>query len=337
MSVDGAGIRVSSCVADLLADATHGVAVKNADSKSGCRMERVLVGHRPHIVKYLCVDDDWLMRASGDLGCRQRRLWRAPLVDRLPPSIDHTVVGIADYTSTTGRAGLALLMRDVGGRFVPEGDWPLCDEEHLRFLDHMAELHATFWGWHDDLDLFPFGSAYTVLTPVMATLEAERGVLAEVPAAVAAGWDRFRAAAPRAAGLVLSLLADPAPLVDGLGGTPWTLVHGDFKLGNLGANPDGRSILVDWDRAGEGRACSDLAWYLAVNCDRMALSKEAAIAGYRRSLEANGVRTESWWDAQLARALLGGLLMLGWAKVGGDPAEIGWWEERALDAARYLP
>jgi thiamine kinase-like enzyme len=136
---------------------------------------------------------------------------------------------------------------------------------------------------------------------------------------------------------VLSLLAEPWPLIDGLARTPWTFIHGDWKLGNLGSYPDGRTILVDWDRSCAGPPCFELAWYLAVNCDRMTLSKSAAIDAYRGSLERRGIDTGSWWQAQLALALLGGLLMLGWAKTEGNADEIGWWEERALDAVRYLP
>ena len=28
-------------------------------------------------------------------------------------------------------------------------------DQHLRFLEHMATLHATFWGWNDTVGLTP--------------------------------------------------------------------------------------------------------------------------------------------------------------------------------------
>lgn len=330
-------IRVASSVEDLLAGATDVRPMKTGDSLSGCRFEHLYLDGEPHVVKYLCVDDDWIMRASGDIHCRQGLLWRSELPSRLPSVIDHTVVGLAGYRTPTGRDGVALLMRDVGGYFVAEGSSSLPDEQHLHFIDHMAELHASLWGWHDDIELMSFGLMYTMLTPVTSAVEAGLAGTASVPPALAPGWARLRTAAPRAADIIMPLLADPGPLIEGLMQTPSSFLHGDWKLGNLGSHPDGRTILVDWDRSCEGPPCFELAWYLAVNCDRMAMSKEAAIDAYRASLERRGIDTGSWWQTQLALSLLGGLLMLGWSKTGGDPQEIGWWEDRTLEAARYLP
>jgi thiamine kinase-like enzyme len=132
------------------------------------------------------------------------------------------------------------------------------------------------------------------------------------------------------------LLVDPMPLVVALEATPQTLVHGDWKLGNLGSHPDGRTILLDWDRVSRGPATLDLAWYIAVNCDRLARSKDAVIELYRGRLEAHGIDTEGWFQPQLDLALVGAFLQLGWSKVGGDPQELGWWEERLLAAAPLL-
>jgi hypothetical protein len=329
-------VRLAASLEDLLVGAVQREPYKTADSRSGCRFERVLIDGERYLVKYMSVDDDWIMRATGDVGLRERQLWSSYIVSRLPAVIDHTVVGMAPYRAVNGRAGLALLMRDVAPWFVSEGSSILPDETHLRFLDHMAELHATFWGWRDDIGLFPFTSTYCLLTPVMSAIEEERGGDAPVPPAVAAGWARFRSAAPRAADLVLGLLTEPGPLLEALLATPQTFIQGDWKLGNLGSHPDGRTILVDWDRAGEGPPCTELAWYLAVNCDRLEIAKESAIESYRRSLESRGVSTQAWWEEQLGLALLGALVFLGWSKTNGNPPEIGWWEERALDAIRYL-
>lgn len=95
-------------------------------------------------------------------------------------------------------------------------------------------------------------------------------------------------------------------------------------------------MLLHWDRCGRGPHALDLAWYLAVNCDRLPESKEASAAFYRSALEDAGVDTTDWWERQLRLALLGGMLQLGWAKAGGPPEEIGCWEDRALQAAPLL-
>ena len=121
-----------------------------------------------------------------------------------------------------------------------------------------------------------------------------------------------------------------------LAATPQTFVHGDWKLGNLGSRAGGTTVLLDWDRCGQAAGGVDLAWYLAVNCDRMPQSKEAAIAEYRRRLEAHGVDTSGWWDAQLALALLGGLVQLGWAKTaaGAKRSRIASSERLAIVSSR---
>lgn len=327
-----AGI-VARSVEELVGGQATRTPVKAADSLSGSTFEWVVVEGRRCLLKYLCVDDDWIMRATGDLDVRQVDLWRRGLFERLPGCLDHATLGMAAWHREDGRACAALLMRDVGASLVPAGSEVIAQATNHQFLDHMAWMHAALSG-EDLADVFPLVNHYLFLGPKMAELEVARGTDG-VPAAVRTGWSRFGTAAPRVDGLVKALLEDPSPLVSALARTPQTTVHGDWKLGNLGA-ADGRTLLLDWDRCGRGPATLDLAWYLAVNCDRMPESKERAIDFYRSRLEAHGVDTAGWFERQLGLALIGGLLQLGWAKAGGAAAEIAWWEERALDAAPLL-
>ena len=158
-----------------------------------------------------------------------------------------------------------------------------------------------------------------------------------VPQLVAKGWPLLAEVAPAAAAVVTPLAYDPGPLVDALAGTPQTFVHSNWKLDNLGTDDQGRTVLLDWEQPGRGAALSDLAWYLAINCRRLPQAKEAAIAVYREALEAAGVRTEPWWDQQLALCLLGALVQFGWEKaLGGYDEELAWWADRALAAAPLL-
>jgi aminoglycoside phosphotransferase (APT) family kinase protein len=130
---------------------------------------------------------------------------------------------------------------------------------------------------------------------------------------------------------------DPGPLVEALADTPQVFMHGNWKLDNLGIDPDGRTILFDWELPGLGAPLSDLAWYLAINCRRLPQSKEATIAGYRSALEGAGISTEPWWDRQLALSLLGALVQFGWEKaLGGYDDELAWWEERAVAGAALI-
>jgi thiamine kinase-like enzyme len=150
------------------------------------------------------------------------------------------------------------------------------------------------------------------------------------------GWRRLPDVAPELARLVRPLHEDPGPLVDALATTPRTFLHGDWKMGNLGWHPDGRTILLDWAYPGAGPACWDLMWYLALNRARLPRSKEQSIERYRAALEAHGVDTTAWWDRQLGLAFLAIMVVFGWEKAVGDADEMSWWQDRAVDGARWL-
>ena len=330
-----AGVRVAGSLAELLGDLDDRRPFKTSDSLSGSRFESVRYRGEPMILKYVSVDDDWIMRATGDIDCRVLRLFASDVLARLPASIDHATVAVAPLPSRQGHTGAALLLRDVASLLVPPGSDAIPLDTHRRFIEHMAGLHAAYWGFDDDVGLNPLAHHYVFLTPAMAALEAMHGGADPVPKAVAEGWAALSRMDPRLATRLTMLAADPSPLVRGLDATPRTFVHGDWKFGNLGEHPDGRTVLLDWDRTGAAPATFDLAWYLAVNCDRMPESKEATIVLYRQILEQHGIATSEWWDRQLALTLLGAGLQLLWSKVG-DRAEFGWWRDRVTEGERFL-
>jgi hypothetical protein len=53
-------------VADLIAGATERTVLTGA-GKSGARLERVVIGGQPFVLKHLDLAEDWTMRASGCL------------------------------------------------------------------------------------------------------------------------------------------------------------------------------------------------------------------------------------------------------------------------------
>lgn len=325
---------ITSSADDLVAGATLREPLLHGDSKSGAVFERVVMDGQALVLKHLRLADDWIMRVTGDVVCRPVQLVRAGLLDRLPASIETGIVGAA--WDARRREG-AVLMRDLGPWIVPEGEDPLPLEMHLRFIEHMAELHATFWGWTDTIGLTPLASRYLEFTPHVEEVERALGSAHPVPPLIGEGWRRFPERSPAAAAVVLPLLDDPGPLLDALETTPQTLLHGDWKAGNLGAMPDGRTILLDWALPGAGPACSDLAWYVALNRQRLPQPKEAVIAAYRTALERHGIELRGWWDRQLSLALLAAVVQLGWEKALGDDDELRWWEQRVLEGARWLP
>ncbi len=275
---------VAASVDELVAGATDRRAFRNADGKSGSAFERVVIDGEPHVLKVMHVDDDWIARSLGDLGCHQVTMWASGLYDAFPDAIDHAVVGAARGFGRNGW-GAALLMRDVGPHLVPEGDGQVSGQQHAAFVDHLAELSARLWGWTDPVGLLDPTMRWTFFGPGMLACEAERGWPDEVPAIAERGWHAFADRVPSDVRAVVDALrAEPAVLVDALADTPWTFLHGDWKMGNLGSHPDGRTILLDCAYPGAGPACHDLGWYLAMNRARIPESKEATIERFRAAL-----------------------------------------------------
>jgi aminoglycoside phosphotransferase (APT) family kinase protein len=275
------------------------------------------------------------MRVLGDGGPGRPPwalvLWRDGLLHRLPAQLDHAIVGMS-FDPDTGRT--SQVMRDVSSTLIPTGACPVPLAQHRRLLEHLATLHATFWDFPEAPELMPMASRYTFADPGHAG-RANAGYDDVIPSLFGPGWAAVAELEPAAAQVAAALTADPGPLVEALAGTPATLVHGDWKFGNLGSHPDGRTVLLDWGWPGRAGPLVDLAWYLAVNCDRLPESKESTIAAYRRALADRGAATDGWWERQLELALLGGYLQLGWSKAG-DPAELAWWARRAVRTAERL-
>ena len=320
-------------VDDLLARASSRTEVRPGDGKAGARYERVLVDGEPFFVKRLSPASDWIMRTTGDHVHRPYLVWQSGIMARAPGCIDHTVVAM-QVTGAGDDAVLTMVMRDVGPFLVPEGDTVVPASRHGDFVAHMADLSCAFWGWDDDdIGLTTMEQRIRFFAPdnIAAELRA-----AEVPppiAAAQAGWRSLPGRSPVLSGLA-GLIHDKPGLITGpLAATPRTFLHGDWKMGNLGTHPDGRTILLDWALPGSGPACWDLCWYLALNRARLPESKEAAIGRFRAALEARGIATSSWWDSQLDLCLIGIMAAFGWEKALGDAAELSWWEARVADAA----
>jgi hypothetical protein len=334
-SIPDTAPRVAGSVAELLAGVTSREPLVADDGKSGNPLERVVIDGRPFVVKHQSIAGDWIMRVSGDADYWPFVLWRNGILDRVPPCIDHAVVAMA----LDGRgpdAHLAILMHDVGASLIPEGDSPVSTEDHDGLLTDMATMHAAFWGWRDDLGLQTLEQRVSMFAP--ATIAPELQVDdVPVPIAVAdQGWRALPDVAPDLAALVLPFHDDPTPLTAALRATPATFLHGDWKMGNLGRHADGRTVLLDWAYPGEGPACWDLMWYLALNRSRLPRSKEASIDHFRAALESCGIQTDGWWDRQLGLCFVAIMVLFGWEKAVGDAGELAWWQDRAVDGARWL-
>ena len=310
--------------------------MRTADAQVG-RDVRTAADRRaaPYFLKVLSADADWIMRVTGNTTHWEWQVWRAGLYDAVPAEIDHAMVAMAlDRTGPAPR--LAMLMTDCADDLVPAGRRCSCRRTSTpAFIEHLAAMHAAKLGWTDTIGL----------------QQLERRFLFFAPAIIAAELDvdgraRARSGSPTRAGRLLPRRS-PRPRRRRPGGarrprrarrcaprqTPQTFVAGDWKLGNLGSRPDGRTIVLDWAYPGEAPPCWELAWYLALNRSRLPETKEATIERYRRALEARGVETGDWWDRQLGLCLLGMMATIAWEKAVGDEDELAWWTAAAVAGA----
>jgi hypothetical protein len=322
---------IAESLDELVAGATDRVEVRTSDAKSGARFERLVIDGERHFLKSLSAADDWIMRVTGNTSNWEFKVWRAGIYGETPSVIDHAIRGMALEGDR-----LSILMTDCGDDLVPPGDDPVPGEHHADFIDAMAAMHAHFLGWRDDLGLQDLSRRLLFFAPdtIAPELEAE-----DVPGPIAVahqGWGLLPERAPRLHDLATAVQRDPDALSQALRETPLTFVAGDWKLGNVGHRPEGRTILLDWAYPGEAPPCWDLTWYLALNRARLPESKAATIDRYRERLEHHGVDTAAWWDRQLGLSLLGMAALFAWEKAVGDQAELAWWEQAAVDGARWL-
>lgn len=335
------GVRaLAPSVKDLLAGAERREPFVNPDGRSSALFERVWIDGAPHVVKYLHPDHDFTLRVSGDVGSRTVRAWTAGLLDSAPDFVDHAVVGAALGHGRNGW-GAALLMRDVSAELLPGGDGPIPADRHAIFIDHVAGFCAATWGWRDDPasgpGLLPYAARWAWFGHAAVDAERDLGWPERVPQLAAEGWCRFGERAPAdLARLVDGLRRDPTPLAAALRRSPSCFLHGDVKASNTGTAADGRTVLIDWAYVGEGPACHELAWHLALDRNRLPVSKAATVEAFRAALEQHGVDTGEWWDRQLGLCLLGAVVQFGWEKALGDDDELAWWCDAAGAGAIWL-
>jgi hypothetical protein len=319
-------------VTEMLARASERETVRPDDGKSTSIFEKVSIDGQRYFLKQLSPATDWIMRVTGDRVHRPYRIWQAGIMDRVPPCIDHAVVAM-EIVGAGDDAMLSILMRDVGSHLVPEGDGAVTFEQHAGFISHLAELSAKFWGFEDTVgDLATMEERLRFFD---ATNVSRELAVMDPPGVIVAADDGWRRLSQRSAFMseVAELVwRDPGTLTEPLSGTPYTFLHGDWKMGNLGSHPDGRTILLDWAYPGSGPACWDLCWYVALNRARLPESKEATIERFRADLERHGVGTADWFERQMDLSTIAIMVTFGWEKALGDESELRWWELRVARA-----
>ncbi len=328
--------------------------LSHVDGLSGSKLEQIITdqGAGPALVlKRVAYEWDWVMRITGDRRCRAIVSWQTGLLDDTPPEISDEVLACAKDGD-----GWALLMCDVGAHLIPPGDSKLTKAQNQRFIEAMATLNAAFWERPEAADpglgFLDLRERYGVFSPSVLKREAADAT-DETPRMALQGWRLLESCVDaEVASVVRSVHADPAVIGRALMAYPQTVVHGDWKLGNLGLYPEpsGPAIVLDWAAVGPAPPAAELAWYLAVNSARLPVSKEQTIEHYRSALARRlGPRfAEAWWQPQLELALLGAFAQLAWPKLLGaaegqpeevrqrEQAELRWWSEQARRGGQRL-
>ncbi len=130
---------------------------------------------------------------------------------------------------------------------------------------------------------------------------------------------------------------------------PPTMLHGDLKLSNVASLVDGIA-LIDWQMASLAPVAVELGWFLVSNVAQLPEGPETVLDRYRASVDAVAADVGldagiGDWEAQVDLAFVIGLLLRGWRKgldaeaglvlpTGVTAADdLGWWCDRALEAA----
>ncbi len=306
----------------------------NVAHLSGNALEEILVesnaGQVRLILKTFQPTRDWVMRLTHDALTREAMLFVHGIYARMPHEIFVPVIAVTREGETW-----ASLMRDVAAELLPTNQ--VLNENDARVLiEHLAALHAHFWNdatlQNPALGLSSLQDFLTILSPARIQNELDAGRAHPVLEMAARGWQKFFADAPKdVREKIRAWQENPAPLLDELEAMPQTLVHGDFKLGNLGIarrsdllNTDSLiTVALDWQDATRGAGVLDLGYFLALNARWLPFSKAEAIEIYTSALNARG-HFVSTREIEIG-LLAGGALRLLWLMVNGAQKELDWW------------
>jgi hypothetical protein len=203
--------------------ATSRERLASSEGLSGDVLERVrLRDGRTYVVKRL-------------RDARLARMWDAGVFARMPPSIDHALVGVEREG-----AGSIAVMRDVSAE-MSRAAQTLDARDTRRLLDAVRAVHETFQRESlGGLELEDVGAYVARFRP--------GDVAADHPLrdSMLRGWQRFDALAPDDVGeAVQAIHADPARIVDVLDAAPRTLLHGDLRPANVALGRE-RIVVLDW-------------------------------------------------------------------------------------------
>ncbi len=297
----------------------------NVAHLSGSELQEILLetdaGQTRLILKEFQPARDWVMRLTHDTLTREAMMFAHGIYTRMPREIFVPVIAIARNGESW-----ATLMRDVSAELLP--NQPLSQYNAQLLLEHLAALHAQFWNdatlQNSALGLSLIQDFLTILSPARVQAEIDAGRANVVMEMAARGWQEFFSSAPNdVREIVRAVQENPATLMRELETMPQTLVHGDYKIDNLGMASNHQTIALDWQDATRGAGVLDLGYFLALNAKRLPFSKEDAIEMYRNALNARGYFV-STREIEIG-LLAGGALRLLWSLILNQQNQLEWW------------
>lgn len=255
------------------------------DGWSGATLTRLVRERdgRPFILKRTSWATDWIARSTRDHALREGFVASMPL-PVAEPLVAPYHGAAADGTS------VAILMPDLTGRLLAweaQGSGGATSPADLdRVLAAVARLHAMPWpiaGRPDAAFVWPstpLRERLLLLSPRSGRRLARDGIGAGER--FTAGWGAFnRLASPGARDLIARLDGNPRPLLEALALLPFTAVHGDLKLANVGLLDDGAVALIDWQMTALAPVAVELGWLLVSNSAVLPSEPDAVLARYR--------------------------------------------------------
>ncbi|WP_183096265.1 phosphotransferase [Nocardioides stalactiti] len=269
------------------------------DGRSGAALQRVRLGDgRTVIVKRYDARTDFVMRMVGDEHGREVEVYLSGLLDGLPPTVQHPILGA--WYDDDGHG--VVVMRDLG-EAVLTWDRLLSVDQARTILSGLADLHRTFRGQAEPTP--------TSLDSVHGIFEPERiRPFSGIPLVDAAlrGWEYFAEVAPDEVGQrVLALALDGGALVSALLDRPSTLLHGDASTVNMAIEDHGLT-LFDWGIAMVGPGEFDVARLLVGCAHTFDLTFDEFLDLHRE------VAGPDHDEVSLDLALLSSLAWMGWNK-----------------------
>ncbi len=268
--------------------------------------------------------------------------WIAPILrvmDRLPGVLLRLFLRFFTWLAGLSRQRYVLMLEDMAPARLGDQVAGCSEDEAERALRCAAKLHAEFWNdprldefwWIMPMDIAPNTFRHFF----------DRG---REPFLERYG-DRLT---PAVREKLAWLEKHDLDVMRALGGPPWTIVHGDFRLDNMFFDDaSGEIVLFDWQGPARGLGAFDVAYFLsACPLGTSRETEERLMRLYHDALLSLGVQDYAW-ERFVRDYRLSMLLMLERiATVAADIIELGegrgldlmeTWIERLLERVEHVP